>query len=110
MSDGPAFSNGTEFEMWSENWCSRCTRDTEDNPCDILTVALVLGDRPVEWLPQPSESYPRDAYHCVMFKGPDEPGGEPAPVPDPPDMDGLFERPLPRTRMFVRPQRQEVHR
>lgn len=105
--DTPAFSNGTEWEMWSANWCARpCTMDKNED-CPLIMVAL-LGRTPAEWLPQPADRYPSDVYHCVMFRGPDDPGGEPQPQPEPPDMDGLFERPESATRMYIQPRRAEV--
>lgn len=105
---GPAFSNGTEYEMWQANWCDRCTHDAayqsgkSSEGCPLLLTAL-LGDIPGEWMEQPPERYPSDAYHCINFRRPDDPDPEPRPQPDPPDMDGLFEQPERRTRMLVQP-------
>jgi len=47
---GPAFSNSTEFEMWSARWCDRCGKDDGESVfCPILNVAL-LGDLvPEQW-------------------------------------------------------------
>lgn len=100
--DEPAFSNGTEWEMWSANWCQRCKND-KTGECPIIMTAL-LGMTPVEWLEQPADQYPSNAYHCIQFRGPDDPGDEPKPLPEPPDMDGLFEKPEQQTRMFVQPE------
>ncbi|PWK81676.1 hypothetical protein C8D88_11687 [Lentzea atacamensis] len=105
--DEPAFSNGTEFEMWAENWCRRPCQEDKHGECPIIMTAL-LAFTPVEWLPQPADQYPSNAYHCVNFRGPDERDEEPKPLPDPPDMDALFEAPERRARMFVRPQPAEV--
>lgn len=101
--DEPPFSNGTEWEMWSANWCHKPCQNDKNEDCPLVMTAL-LGKTPVEWLPQPPERYPSDAYHCVLFRGPDDPGDEPKPLPEPPDMDGLFERPESQTRMFVQPE------
>ena len=105
---GPAFSNGTEYEMWKENWCYRCTRDAAfqrgetDDGCPLLLTAI-CGDIPGEWMEQPRDRYPFDAYHCIDFRGPDDPDQEPRPQPDPPDMDGLFDCPPRCSRMLVQP-------
>jgi hypothetical protein len=108
-SGAPAFSNSDDYELWAANWCRRCLIDApfregrSDTGCDILLTALV-GIKPAEWLELPAERRPYDAYHCVNFRGPDDPDTEPKPQPEPPDMDGLFERPERRVRMFVQPQ------
>lgn len=105
-----AFSNNSEFERWEPNWCGRCLRDApfrnmgKGSGCPILAVALAYDAVPAEWLEQPFESWPHDAYHCIEFRAPGGGGGKPRPRPEPPDMDGLFERPERRVRMFVQPQ------
>jgi len=110
---GRAFSNSTEYEIWSHNWCDRCTLDADfkagksDIGCPLLLV--ILGDdvTPAEWLEQPIGS--PDRYHCIEFRSPDDgPGPEPQPQPEPPNMDGLFARPERHARMFVQPQPAEV--
>lgn len=102
-----AFSNHTEFEMWEVNWCDRCLRDApfrrmdKGFGCPILARAL-LGEQPAEWLQQPDDHYPSDAYHCIEFRAPGGGGsGEPKPIPDPPAQDGMFPRPDPAVRMLV---------
>lgn len=117
--DEPPFSNGTELYGWMENWCwAPCTnpvevawRDYEDGEraeqmegyeggCPLIMCAMI-GKTPVEWLPQGRE-YFGDQYHCIEFRGPDDGDDpEPQPVPDPPNMDALFERPDPAARMLV---------
>lgn len=62
--DGPAFSNGTEFEMWQANWCDHCTKEPT---CPIL-LEVLLGDNIPPQL-TPGDSYPSDAYHCTEFDG-----------------------------------------
>lgn len=106
MSDEPAFSNSTDYEMWQVNWCGRCRVDApfragkSDTGCEVLLTAL-CGITPAEWLPQPDDRYPYDAYHCINFRGPEDPDLEPKPRPEPPDMDGLFERPERGVRMLT---------
>lgn len=107
--DGVAFSNSTEYEMWSVNWCDRCLREApfrnmgRGSGCPILGVAVLEQKTPAEWLEQPSDRYPQDAFHCIEFKGPGGGGGEPRPRPDPRGMEGLFPRPARAARMFVQP-------
>lgn len=106
---GSAFSNGTEFHEWEASWCDRCLRDApfrrmgKGMGCQILAAALLGDVIPAEWMEQPEDRYPSDAYHCIQFKGPGEGGGEPKPKPEPPQ-DGLFDRPVRQTRMYVQPQ------
>lgn len=42
--------NGTEGELWEDDWCSKCEHDShEDKVCPIHKVGL-LGQAPEEWL------------------------------------------------------------
>lgn len=107
--DEPPFCNGTEGYDWMENWCYRCLRDApfrntgNGGGCPLIRVAM-MGRTPAEWLDGPRDEQGRysigDQYHCIEFKAPGDGGGEPRPRPDPPDMDGLFERPERRVRML----------
>ena len=117
--DERPFSNGTEWEIWAANWCWRpcCTpvekawqeyerderplEDWFDGGCPLILVSM-MGRTPSEWLPQ--EGF--GDYHCIEYRGPDDGDDpEPRPVPDPPGMDGLFERPEPTVKMYVQPER-----
>lgn len=94
--DEPAFSNGTEGEIWMTNWCYRCQHEAD---CPLLLVAL-MDRTPAEWFEQPEGS--ADEYHCAEFRDQNGDGsGEPEPQPEPPDMDGLFERPERGVRMLA---------
>jgi hypothetical protein len=74
------FSNGTEYEIWSANWCDQCTVGIE---CPIAALALLAEKTPTEWMWQPAGS--PDRYHCIEFRDKDsEPSPEPQPIPDPP--------------------------
>lgn len=47
------FSNGTEWEIWSYNWCHNCTKDSEElvdqgKGCPHILTALI-GEKPKEW-------------------------------------------------------------
>lgn len=126
--DHPPFSNGTEGYGWMENWCYRPCQQPDEvawqryeagkrktaprtSGCPLILCALA-GKTPTEWLYQWEDGaqYPIDRYHCIEFRGPDGPGGTgpaagpPRPKRDPPDMDGLFERPERRVRMLKQPE------
>lgn len=127
--DERPFSNGTEGYGWMENWCWRpchnpaekAWQDYEDGKrkhphkdypggCPLLLAAL-MGKTPAEWLEQPRHDELitlGDQFHCIEFQGPDDGGGEPRPKPDPPGMDGLFERPERQVRMLKQPEREAV--
>ena len=119
--DTPPFSNGTEIHAWMENWCWRpCLNPAEKawqdyesgkrrtaptrfpGGCPLILLAM-SGKTPAEWLEQDRRRL-GDQYHCIEFRGPDDgPAGPPRPKPEPPGMDGLFERPPRRTRMLSQP-------
>jgi hypothetical protein len=111
--EGSPFSNGTEGEVWTYQWCGRCLREAPyrsglkgSTGCPLILVAL-SGRTPSEWLEQRDENglySMEDQYHCIEFRGPGEGGGEPKPRPEPPDMDGLFPRPEKAVRMLMQPQ------
>lgn len=109
--EGMAFSNGTEWEMWSANWCERCIHDSpklvdQGKGCPLIMLGMT-GFIPAEWMEQPGDS--PDRYHCIQFRNEDDgPGPEPQPKPEPTDMDGLFPRPERRVRMLSQPQNAEV--
>ena len=95
--DKSAFSNGTEWEIWSYNWCHRCMVDAPfrngiaKTGCPLILIAM-LGRTPLQWLrPDDMVAYPRD-YHCIEFRAPGDGGGEPKPKPTPPGQSVLFER------------------
>lgn len=48
--DESPFSNGTEYEIWSDGYCGRCVHDNpgRNQFCPILGVAI-LGSWPTEW-------------------------------------------------------------
>lgn len=82
-----AFSNHTEFEYWSENWCGRCTKDDmglapEGTYCPILELPMCENRVPPEWSPGTDDL--RDRYHCSGFEagGRNEPGRLPVSVID----------------------------
>lgn len=114
---GPAFSNSTEWELWSARWCTQCSRDAFANygaGCPLVTIGL-CGRIPAEWIESPPEQVFTETgmnvgelYHCVEFRP--RGGGDPEPRPKPePDQDGLFERPQRTTRMLRQHQPREIH-
>ncbi len=105
---GPAFSNSTEWDLWSARWGALCSRDVFANygaGCPLVTIAL-CGRIPAEWVESPPEQVFTESgmnvaelYHCVEFRP--RGGGDPEPRPKPePDQDGLFERPERGVRML----------
>ena len=93
------FSNGTEGRMWMAEWCDRCTHDhgthreewdAEDGCPHLLNTLSNLFDpvfiRTSITLPS---GYEFQTWDCVEFSrcpcdnGPDDPGVEPTPIPDP---------------------------
>lgn len=49
----PAFSNASEFDVWSDRWCATCVRDGDVDAgegCPLLLVAF-CGETPPEWRP-----------------------------------------------------------
>lgn len=119
--EGSPFSNGTEGHAWMANWCNRCHHPVEvawqkystgerktqlkgyEGGCPLLMASMV-GKTPTEWLEQDRLRL-GDQYHCVEFRGPDEGGdAEPHPLPEPPDMEGLFARPERHVRMLKQPE------
>ncbi|ASD50881.1 hypothetical protein PBI_LUCKY2013_171 [Mycobacterium phage Lucky2013] len=64
-----AFSNSTEFEVWSINWCGRCVRDEYADSgfgCPILDTIYLENRVPPEWSEGTDD--PRDRYHCSEFE------------------------------------------
>ncbi len=48
--NGPAFSNSTEFEIWSARWCDCCVKDDGESVfCPILNEALLGETTPFQW-------------------------------------------------------------
>jgi hypothetical protein len=105
-----AFSNHTEFELWEVNWCDRCLRDKayrerdQGYGCPILANVVIDNSIPPEWIEQPFESYPFDAYHCIEFRPPGWRNPEPQPQPPPQPGPGLFPEPERAVRMLIQPQ------
>lgn len=109
---GSAFSNSTEWDIWSANWCDRCTKDADfqagksELGCDLILIAMCGDEIPAAWMD--TEPGCHDRYRCIEFRSTDDGNGgddpEPKPLPEPPDMDGLFDRPERGVRMYVHPE------
>lgn len=61
-----AFSNGFEFDCWTENWCARCAREEGSNVCQILDQPVIFNEVPPQWTPGTDDL--RDRYHCNAFE------------------------------------------
>jgi hypothetical protein len=87
--DRPAFSNGSEWEIWSANWCQKCVhekalREGRDSlGCPLVAVAMCHGRTPIEWLTPDSTEGPDD-YHCIEFRNEDDGRGGNGGRPDDP--------------------------
>lgn len=95
--DVPPFSNSTEGEAWTANWCDRCLVDAPYRNglkgaigCPLLMVALA-GRTPVQWIENEPLSLGH-RYHCINFRAPGGGGGEPRPKPTPRGQGELFPR------------------
>ena len=64
--DRPAFSNGTEWDCWSDRWCDRCRNDQTDEGCLLVLVAM-LGQTPAEWVEDVPMSL-GSQYRCTKFE------------------------------------------
>ncbi len=71
-----AFSNGSEFEIWQDSWCSRCKRDEAarrddfENGCEIVAVAMMSDEEIPEWSedPQAAERGVWPRVRCSAFE------------------------------------------
>lgn len=63
-------ANGTESDFFQEQWCARCSRNREKNPCKILGRSYAFSiddpDYPTEWIKDAGDypGYPR----CTAFR------------------------------------------
>jgi hypothetical protein len=102
-----AFSNGTEWECWSANWCDRCIHDKparqgdEGNGCPLILIGF-CGRTPLEWMEHERFSL-GDRYHCIEFRDEDDgPTEPPGPSPQCPGQGELFDpAPYEGVRMFA---------
>lgn len=67
--DEPAFSNGTEWDCWSSEWCERCVHEPD---CPLITIAFCEDRTPAEWVEQGHDEKGlrglHDPYGCLEFK------------------------------------------
>lgn len=81
--EGRAFSNSTQYEIWADRWCYRCVHDDDETEkwCPILSVSL-LGVKPKEWT---TLDHVYADYQCTEFEERrDYDGDDPEPEPEPP--------------------------
>lgn len=62
--DRTPFSNGTEFDCWSENWCQRCRHL---DACPLLDVAFIEEKTPAQWQDWEPGSL-GNQYTCTEFE------------------------------------------
>lgn len=82
MKSNLAFSNGTEFEIWSHHWCANCTKEEParrgdfENGCELIALAMI-GEEIPEWSEDPTAtSWPRvicSAFQSVSGSDGNEP-------------------------------------
>lgn len=67
-----AFSNGTEWDRWSDRWCATCSKDSmglgpaaPEVFCPIVTDAM-MGGRPEQWREDQPDS-PTMRYTCTEY-------------------------------------------
>jgi hypothetical protein len=55
--EGRAFSNGTDWGIWSGRWCESCTHNDDEQEvfCPLITVAICDDRTPAEWTGDPYE-------------------------------------------------------
>jgi hypothetical protein len=58
------FSNGTEFDAWSENWCARCRHE---ETCPLLDVVFIEEKTPGQWQDREPGSL-GNQYTCTEFE------------------------------------------
>lgn len=68
-----AFSNGTEWDCWSANWCNRCVHDQniDEGGCILILQALLDHGTPEEWVPDQPNSL-GNQYICTKFQRSDD--------------------------------------
>ena len=62
---GRAFSNGTEWEIWSGRWCDDCANDINED-CPLIALAMFGEVTPAEWVEIEPLSRER-RYECIEF-------------------------------------------
>ena len=66
-------SNGTEGEIFQEEWCERCAKDSPSRPCSILTRTMALAvdepGYPKQWVRDAEGDWPRNP-RCTAFAEP----------------------------------------
>ena len=61
-------ANGTEGDFFMEDWCYRCTKDSDANLCPIIGRTMAYGINeagyPTEWIMDDDGDNPR----CTAFE------------------------------------------
>jgi hypothetical protein len=103
----PYFSNGTEWEIWSYNYCDKCWHDRRawrddvyEEGCPLIVQSMHREPIPMwinvqrgSWVDADGDEHPHWSIHCLQFTpddgGPDE--GLPVPWPTPPGQSAIFD-------------------
>jgi hypothetical protein len=66
--NGQAFSNGTEWEIWSYRWCGTCSHEDSggDVFCPLTDLALLADKTPSEW--GDPETGTDGRYRCSQYQ------------------------------------------
>lgn len=86
--DGTPFSNHTMWEIWADQWCYRCTKDSEElvdqgKGCPLIMVAL-MRKTPAQWTTATEKDEVYGNYHCSEFEERRDYYDDPTPDPPPP--------------------------
>lgn len=82
--DEPAFSNGAEWEIWSDRWCWHPCKKDRNEDCPLIMIAICFQRRPKEWIDAADPRAAAGRYECTEFEPDDQDGGgEPEPWPQP---------------------------
>lgn len=109
QAEPPYFSNGTEWEIWSYNYCNKCFHDRRawrdgmyEEGCPLIVQSMNREPIPL-WIYQQrgtwkctgcaeGHEHPWWDIHCLRFSpddGHDE--GPPVPKPTPPGQESIFD-------------------
>lgn len=63
------FSNGTEVDMFRENWCARCARrEPGESDCDTFGLGVAMGEWPELLEPAPRSLGNVLGLTCTEFR------------------------------------------
>jgi hypothetical protein len=80
--EGHTFSNGTEWEIWSDHWCWHPCKNDRNEDCPLIMLGL-LGYRPKEWIDAADERVAHGRYECTEYEPDDEEDADELDLPAP---------------------------